>query len=194
MRSQPCELWLPGEQESFDGPMAFGLNEVSNQSPPGTRCRIAVKIEKQILSRRSRTWRAAQANPSRFALPSVDRDRSRRSLRQAPRFGPREPRDPGLPFRLAPENFERAMLRKRKTLRSIWLGRVREPRTSMPLYARSLPSAGRALLNGRSPPTSWTSFSHPYCITRLMFIREHHVREGRREYACDLEKSTHEAR
>jgi hypothetical protein len=56
---------------------------------------------------------AAIANPARFALPSVS------GLRLVPSGRPRafehaplrrEPRDPGLPFRLAPGYFERAVL------------------------------------------------------------------------------------
>src|SRR5215813_5071997 len=48
------------------------------------------------------------ANSLELALPSVSGS-SPRSLRQAPRAwaraSPREPRDPGLPFRLSPGNF-----------------------------------------------------------------------------------------
>jgi len=65
---------------NFDGPKAFGDSEVSKLVT--TRKKIA----KRILSWRFRIWRATEANPYWFALPSVDRDRSRRSLRQAPRF------------------------------------------------------------------------------------------------------------
>ena len=64
----------------------------------------------------------------KFALASVSGFRLVPSA-QAPRFGrarSREPRDPGLPFRLSPENFETsAAPGKQKTLRSGWLGRVR---------------------------------------------------------------------
>jgi hypothetical protein len=57
------------------------------------------------------------ANPSRFALPSVSGLRlvpSDRPRALRPRAFPREPRDPGLPFRLAPGYFERAVPRKIK--------------------------------------------------------------------------------
>ena len=51
-------------------------------SPPETERQIS----KPILSRRSRLWRAAEANPDRFALPSVSGFRLVPSA-QAPRFG-----------------------------------------------------------------------------------------------------------
>jgi hypothetical protein len=67
----------------------------------------ANRIENKFHSRRFDG--AATANPLGFALPSVSGS-APRSLRQAPRFWARacrrEPRDPGLPFRLAPGCFD----------------------------------------------------------------------------------------
>ncbi len=86
---------------------------------------------KLALSRRSC---AAIANPLGSALSSVSGS-SPRSLRQAPRLWARairhEPRDPGLPFRLAPGCSNEPCFGQQKTLRSIWLGRVRSNRTGV---------------------------------------------------------------
>ena len=65
----------------------------------------------------------------RFALPSVDRDRSRRSLRQAPRLwrarNRASARDPGLPCRLAPAvGFSNEPPRRNKKPSGAVLGRV----------------------------------------------------------------------
>ncbi|MHC2463051.1 hypothetical protein ACVIHD_002063 [Bradyrhizobium embrapense] len=72
------------------------------------------------------------ANSVEFTLPSVSGS-SPRSLRQAPRAWaracPRGPRDPGLPFRLAPGSSDEPCFGQQKTLRSGWLGRVRVRRT-----------------------------------------------------------------
>jgi hypothetical protein len=85
---------------------------------------------KKILSRRCR--RAACCEPFGFALPSVSGS-SPRSLRQAPRAWaralPREPRDPGLPFRPLPGCSVGPCGGQQKTLRSGRLGRVRGKRT-----------------------------------------------------------------
>jgi len=71
------------------------------------------------------------ASPEEPALSSVSGS-SPRSLRQAPRAWarafPREPRDPGLPFRRVAGKFfrlEHARSGQQKTLRSVRLGRVR---------------------------------------------------------------------
>ena len=56
-----------------------------------------------------------RANPDRFALPSVDRDRSRRSLRQAPRFRTRAIARASPGIRVSRFHFaERTALRRTK--------------------------------------------------------------------------------
>ena len=67
----------------------------SPSSPPKPNCKTNIVVTLSNMTRH-------QANPLRFALPSVDRDRSRRSLQQAPRLwharSLARARDPGLPF------------------------------------------------------------------------------------------------
>src|SRR5215472_12053807 len=81
------------------------------------------------------------ANSEAFALPSVSGS-SPRSLRQAPRAWARacsrEPRDPGLPFRLAPgkSSWTVPSSGQQKTLRSRWLGRVRHFRRTVDPFRR----------------------------------------------------------
>jgi hypothetical protein len=78
-------------------------------SPPAfvSRAKAANQMNKQILSRRSQR-RAAIANL--WVRSAIGIRLAPRSLRQAPRSWARacsrEPRDPGLPFRLAPEKCE----------------------------------------------------------------------------------------
>ena len=87
-------------------------------------------MQKQILSRRSRNGRAAEANPFWFALSSVSGSRLVPSDR---------PRASDTRFHASPEirvslaglrrqNFEQARYRKTKNPPERWLGRVRVKR------------------------------------------------------------------
>ena len=82
-----------------------------------------MKLQNEFVAALS-TMARRRSEPIWFALPSVDRDCSRRSLRQAPRFGartfPHELPGSGSPVSAFAEiTSERAMTRRTKTLRSL---------------------------------------------------------------------------
>jgi hypothetical protein len=123
--SSPPELcaahsrhWLPGERSDLVGPKAFDVNEVTR---PVTTRKGRREFAASSYLFVAALYDAPPSEPSRFALPSVSgfrlvpSDRPRASGRALSR----EPRDPGLPFRSKPEEFnDERPGRHKKTLRS----------------------------------------------------------------------------
>ena len=140
-----------------------------------------MKLQNEFVAALS-TMARRRSEPIWFALPSVDRDCSRRSLRQAPRFGartfPHELPGSGSPVSAFAEiTSERAMTRRTKTLRSL----AREgPSTdlSISLQARSLPRAGRAPSNGRLPFGRLRRISYPRCMLDSCSVFANHFAKG----------------
>jgi hypothetical protein len=110
--------WLPGERSDLVGPKAFDVNEVTR---PVTTRKGRREFAASSYLFVAALYDAPPSEPSRFALPSVSgfrlvpSDRPRASGRALSR----EPRDPGLPFRSKPEEFnDERPGRHKKTLRS----------------------------------------------------------------------------
>jgi hypothetical protein len=110
--------WLPGERSDLVGPKAFDVNEVTR---PVTTRKGRSEFAASSYLFVAALYDAPPSEPSRFALPSVSgfrlvpSDRPRASGRALSR----EPRDPGLPFRSKPEEFnDERPGRHKKTLRS----------------------------------------------------------------------------
>ena len=115
--------WLPGERSDLVGPKAFDVNEVTR---PVTTRKGRREFAASSYLFVAALYDAPPSEPSRFALPSVSgfrlvpSDRPRASARALSR----EPRDPGLPFRSKPEEFNDPRPgRHKKTLRSVGSGR-----------------------------------------------------------------------
>ena len=110
--------WLPGERSDLVGPKAFDVNEVTR---PVTTRKGRREFAASSYLFVAALYDAPPSEPSRFALPSVSgfrlvpSDRPRASGHALSR----EPRDPGLPFRSKPEEFnDERPGRHKKTLRS----------------------------------------------------------------------------
>ena len=123
-----CGAWLPLVRAP---PQCVSQRRESNPLFQGTKYPVSsppASVEPHALARMRQTEnclrrlpRRIPANSEESALPSVSGS-SPRSLRQAPRAWarafPREPRDPGLPFRLSPAKSNSASVRCRRATKN----------------------------------------------------------------------------
>lgn len=169
------ERKLPGERTKAEwpcGPLDDGSASFTTWNTLPRQLR-QTKLQNEFLSRRSRLWRAAYSEPDRFALPSVSGS-SPRSLRQAPRFWaarvvPREPRDPGLPFRLSPKHSNERRRKDMKNPSGAWLGRG--PKSSDGRYrlrdSAPMSRAGAGQWQAAIRARGWISISVSHCSTHV---------------------------
>jgi hypothetical protein len=101
-----------------------------------------------------------------------------------PRAFPREPRDPGLPFRPSPVKFQNEpCFGQQKTLRSGWLGRVRQEADYRCRLREIAPMSRACAIDQRNAGRSFDEHfvSAVHCLTHV--FRKPYCSRGRGKYA-----------